>query len=92
MDPAFHIVWTWFSLKRDGILACHPLGVPRIFRMLDLIVHETLGTGPCTCFLSLWLSLGLSGMGSSKAGFVLRLLPLDAVGADSAFSERTFYA
>ena len=34
VDPAFHIVWTWFRLMRR-YLAHRPLEVARIFWMLD---------------------------------------------------------
>ena len=44
VDPAFHIVWSWFRMMRR-YLAYDP-DEPRIFRMLDLISRGAQGHGP----------------------------------------------
>ena len=72
-------------------LTYRPLEASRIFRMLDLVAHGPLVMRQFICSLFLLPKLGLPGIGSSRAGFVLLSLTIRMLTrADSVFSERYF--
>ena len=73
VDPAFHIVWSWFRIMRRYLAYC-PEEEPRIFRMLDLISRRAPGHGPVHLLLSSAAELGFAWDGDEK-GWVRVSLP-----------------
>ena len=67
VDPAFHIIWSWFRMMRRYLAYC-PEEEPRIFRMLDLISRSSV-MGLFIFFLFLLLSWALLGMVMNMVGF-----------------------
>ena len=93
VDPAFHIIWTRFRLMRRN-LTHRPLKTARIIRMLDLVANGPPGHGPVHLLLMSAAELGLSGMESSKVGFVLLFRSSKLVlswRTGRGFGERSFW-